>query len=211
MRSAIVTMSFTSIFVACGESDVFFHAELLLLLASIIISIKTSNSKAFFTSSGACLLTAIGTMVYELSRGWTARMINAETMATTVLSGMMLSTFGVALTSRMRSFVLYTHIAVIFGLCVCLTIGVCTVRMDLARPVDLEVRPLPAAGLDFVADFDKLDQSKLRAATFSAMHLLASILVVAETFRGRPCPRIIVTQACAENPAYGDRKICDLI
>lgn len=132
-------MDLISVLVACGESDVFFHTELLVLLVSIVFSFNTRNTKPFFTASGVCLFTAIGTMVYELSRGWTARMINAETMATSMLSGMLLATFGVAWVSRMRSLVVWTHVAVMSSLCVCLTIGICTVRMDLARPVDVEV------------------------------------------------------------------------
>ena len=202
-------MAILSRLVAFCESDVFFQAELLLLLVSVFVSFRMNKTKPFFVASGACLFTAIGTTIYELSRGWTANMINAETMATTMLSGMLFSTLSASLASGLRSFLVWIHTTVTFALCICLSIGVCTLWMDLARPVDAEVSCLSFC-CSSCANFPKLDQSKLRAATFSAMHLVASILVVAEAFSGNAAS-VITPPAWNRRTEGRDRKLCAVV
>lgn len=135
-------MDFLSLAVAYCETTAFFQAELLLLLASIIFSFRTSSTKLFFASSGVCLFIALGTMVYELSRGWTARTTSTATMTTTVLSGMLFATFVASVTTGMRVFVVYTHAATAFALCVCLTVAVGMAWMALAPPQEAQVRRL---------------------------------------------------------------------
>lgn len=132
-------MSPLSRLIAFSEGTVFFAAESVLLLVSIAIAFRTRNTKLFFASSGICLFASIATMVFELSRSWTARMINAETMSTTMLSGMLSATFAASLGRSMTALIVRTHVLIAAALCMCLGIGLCMVRMDLQRDVDLQV------------------------------------------------------------------------
>ena len=114
--------SLTTILAFC-DTNIFFVAGSLLLLASNAIAYRTKNTRLPFAASGICVLLAVGTGVFELASIGRSDLTDVKNMMTATLSGMLLVTLGASLSNGTRPAIMRAHTLITAALCVCLSIG----------------------------------------------------------------------------------------
>ena len=197
VRTSIDMVDLSNVFLSVET----FRIGLLVLLASLLLSLLLSQSLPYFVASAICFLAALGSLSSEHLRGSITCLAHVDVVTTLSFTILLTATSSYALVLRSNPVVLRAHTAATLAGSILLALKA---FMILHRTTSLLDQRCAAGSRHCSSGHlaSRLDQRTLVAVGFASMHLLAALLQLHES----SCAKIQLRRE-----SYDDEKITQLV